>query len=66
MARYIAFLWTTKFQSGQVKPKSYLPSLATGVWVCLQHWFIIHLLKYSFQLKHFCLELFRLTTNAFT
>ncbi len=24
-----AFLWTIKFQSGQVNPKSYLPSLAT-------------------------------------
>ncbi len=26
-----AFLWTTKFQSGQVNPKSYLPSFATNV-----------------------------------
>ncbi len=26
-----SFLWTTKFQSGQVNPKSYLPSLATKV-----------------------------------
>ncbi len=32
-----AFLWTTKFQSEQVNPKSYLPSLATKVWFCLQH-----------------------------
>ncbi len=37
-----AFLWTAKFQSGKVNPKSYLPSLATEVsacgrvWVCLQ------------------------------
>ncbi len=27
-----AFLWTTKFQCGQVNPKSYLPSLATKVY----------------------------------
>ncbi len=27
-----AYLWTTKFQSGQVNPKSYLPSLTTKVY----------------------------------
>ncbi len=32
-----AFLWITKFQSGQVNPKSYFLSLATKVWVCLYH-----------------------------
>ncbi len=31
------FLWTTKFQSEQVNPKSYLLSLATKI--CLQYWY---------------------------
>ncbi len=59
-----AFLWTTKFQSGQVNPKSYLSSLATKVYgsVCSTG------IAYQFTViaEHFhCRQLTSLTRNNF-